>query len=254
MTTLRDFCSIALALLLPGAASLSGSATSLPRGRQAVEAISALPLRFESQPDPEFPFIARNATSSVLLGPQRAIVQVHGTQPIRIELERANPASVAEPLDPLAVRSNYFVGRDPARWRRDVPNFSRVRYRSVWPGIDLVYYGNGDRLEFDFIVAPGANPRAIGFRVESAEGVRLDANGDLILGEGVRQHKPRVYQETPDGRKSIAGRYAITTGNRVHFQLGKYDRSLPLVIDPVLAYSTLFGGILDDGVNGLAGG
>jgi uncharacterized protein (TIGR03437 family) len=214
--------------------------------------ISNLPLRFESQADPRVPFVARNGPTSVWLSSDRAVLRVHGAQPVQINFERANPAAAAEPLDELAVRTNYFLGRDPQAWRRDVRNYGKVRFRDVWPGIDVIYYGNGEHLEFDFEVAPGADPGAIALHIGATERIRLDPNGDLLLGSGVRQHKPRIYQEAAAGRKSIAGSYVLTAGNRVRFRLGKYDRRLPLMIDPVLASSTLFGGLLDDGVNGVA--
>jgi uncharacterized protein (TIGR03437 family) len=214
--------------------------------------LSSLPLRFESQADPKHPFVARNGPSSVWLGPQGAVLRARGAQPIRIDLEHANRAAAAEPLDELAMRSNYFIGSDPAAWRRDVRNYGKVLFREVWPGIDLVWYGNGGELEFDLVVSPGADARAIELRVTSSDRIRLDDTGDLLLGGGVRQHKPRIYQDTAAGQRSIAGRYVLAAGNRVRFQLAKYDRSLPLVIDPVLAYSTLFGGVLDEAVYGIA--
>jgi uncharacterized protein (TIGR03437 family) len=148
--------------------------------------------------------------------------------------------------------SSYFIGNNPAQWHAGIRNFGRLRYHDVWPGIDVVYYGTGNRLEYDFVVAPGADPRAIGIRFTSPEALRVDTNGDVVLGGDIRQHKPRVYQNTPAGRREVAGDYVLESGNRVRFRLGRYDHSRPLVIDPVLAYATLFGGQSSDFGDGIA--
>src|SRR5208337_2745882 len=175
----------------------------------------------------------------------------------------------------LPGKSNYFIGNDPQKWRTNVPNYAKVRYQGVYPGVDLVYYGNqGGRLEYDFVVAPGADPRAIRFALEtgnwkletgnskpaafqSAIGnrqstIRLDANGDVVVktdGGEVRFQKPVVYQPMTDdpkpqiqNRKLLDGRYVLLAGNRVGFEIPNYDNTKPLVIDPVLSYSTYLGG------------
>ena len=204
----------------------------------------AMPLRFEAvagHADPEIHFTARCGGGAVWLGARGVILKARGARPARIVLSGPIAPDEPEALDPLASRSNYFVGADPARWRRDVPNFGRVRYRHVWPGIDLVYYGNGSRLEYDFVVAPGADPGVIALAIHADTPARLTPEGDLLLSRDIRQHKPRIYQQTAAGRRSIDGRYLLA-GNRVRFRIGKYDRTLPLIIDPVVSYSTLFGG------------
>jgi uncharacterized protein (TIGR03437 family) len=218
-------------------------------------AFSALPLRFEAnrgQSGAGVDFLARGVSGTIFVGAHGAIVKPRGASPAFLDLADPIAPAAAEPLDPLASRSNYFLGRDRSAWRTGIANFGRVRYRHVWPGIDLVYYGDSNRLEYDFVVAPGADPRAIGFSVRAAGAVRVDRNGDLILADGIRQHKPHIYQDTPGGRRYIAARYALARGNRVSFRIGSYDRSLPLTIDPVMSYSTLFGGSGNDSAAGIA--
>src|SRR5262245_21850533 len=120
---------------------------------------AALPLRFEvnhGQSNAAVDFVAHSASGTVLLRAQGAVVKARAASPVFFDLAGPISPAAPEPLDPLASRSNYFIGRDPAQWRVNVPNFGRVRYRHVWPGIDLVYYGASNRVEYDFIVAPGA--------------------------------------------------------------------------------------------------
>jgi uncharacterized protein (TIGR03437 family) len=214
-----------------------------------------MPLRFEAnagQTDPQIHFCARTAGGSVWLHAQGAILKPLGVGAVRVDLAGPIAPSAPEPLEPLASRSHYYLGRDPAQWRRDVPEFARVRYRHVWPGIDLVYYGNGEHLEYDFRVEAGADPNAILLVIHADAPVRLTGQGDLLLAPGVRQHKPRIYQQTSAGRRAVSGRYVLAAGNRVRFRIGRYDRSLPLIIDPVISYSTLFGGDGNDAAAAIA--
>jgi hypothetical protein len=148
-------------------------------------------------------------------------------------------------MEELPGRSNYLFGNDPAKWRTGVPRFARIRYQSVYAGIDLVWYGNDRRLEYDFVVALAPDPQQIQLAFEGAELLRVDADGDLVLrtplGE-VRQKRPRVCQDL-DGREvEVPANYSVD-GNRVGFKLAAYDRKLPLRIDPlVVVYSTYLGG------------
>jgi hypothetical protein len=170
---------------------------------------------------------------------------------LRMKLRNANPAAKVTGTDELAGANNYFIGNDPAKWRTSVPTYAKVKYEEIYSGIDLVYYGNQRQLEYDFIVAPGADPRRIAFDVSGAKGIRRDARGDLVLktGEGeIRWHKPVVYQEKDGARQLVAANYAITDKNRVGFEVAKYDASRPLYIDPLI-YSTYLGGSqFDEGV------
>ena len=164
---------------------------------------------------------------------------------LRIKLLDANPAAKGGGLDELPGKSNYFIGNDPSKWRTGVPNYARVQYKDVYPGVDLAYYGSQRQLEYDLIVSPGADPGVIKLRFEGAQKVHLNAKGDLVLrtavGE-VRNLKPVVYQEVEGARQTISGRYILRGKGEVGFEVDAYDRGKPLVIDPVLSYSTYLGG------------
>jgi uncharacterized protein (TIGR03437 family) len=171
---------------------------------------------------------------------------------IRMSLEGAHRLA-AEPVSPLEGRSNYFVGRDPARWRTGVPNFAALRYRAVYPGVDLLFHGADTGLEYDFTVAPGADPRAIRIRFRGAARVALEGDR-LVVRRGaaeLRHGRPVVYQEAAGARRYIAGRYRLQ-GGVVSFELGAYDRTRALVIDPVLTYATYLGGSGTDSATAVA--
>ncbi|HYM10327.1 MAG TPA: SBBP repeat-containing protein, partial [Bryobacterales bacterium] len=169
-----------------------------------------------------------------------------------LRLLGADPHARIEGLEPLPGVSNYLIGADSAEWTTGVARYAKVRYEQVYPGVDLVYYGNEHELEHDFILAPGADPRRIRMRLEGAREIRKDANGDLLLDTSagqVRQVKPAVYQEQGGERRQIAGRYLVHRGHEISFDVGPYDHARPLVIDPVTTYtyfSTYLGGSGDD--------
>ena len=173
------------------------------------------------------------------------------TAVLRMKLVGADASAAAEGAEELAGKVNYLVGDDPARWRTDIPTFGRVRYNEVYPGIDVVYYGHQRQLEYDFVVAPGRDARAISLKFDGADKVEVGAGGDLLLTLGdsvVRQPKPFVYQEVAGARREVEGGYLVGADGRVGFHVGEYDAGLPLVIDPVLQYSTYLGGSgTDDG-------
>ncbi len=177
---------------------------------------------------------------------------------IRLKVVGANPRAKVIGVDELPGKSNYFMGNDPKKWRTNVPTYAKVRYKNVYPGIDLVYYGNAGRLEYDFFVAPGANPNLVRLNFEHAKGIRLDnASGDLVLnsaGGEVRFHKPDVYQAMGHGKrtKNVEGNFVLSGKNQVAFQLAAYDSKEALVIDPVLSYSTYLGGSGYDAGGGIA--
>jgi hypothetical protein len=167
---------------------------------------------------------------------------------LRMKLRNANSAAKVNGLDELAGATNYFIGNDPTKWRTNVPTYAKVKYEGIYPGIDLVYYGNQRQLEYDFIVAPGADPHRIAFDVRGAKRIRQDAHGDLIFKMGeeeVRWHKPVVYQKKNGETQLVTARYAITDTNRVTFDLAKYDATRTLYIDPLI-YSTYLGGSGED--------
>lgn len=170
---------------------------------------------------------------------------------LNMRIVGANPAARIAATDRLDSTSNYFIGNNPAKWRTSVPNFEKVRYAGVYPGVDLVYYGNQRQLEYDFVVAPGADPNVIALRFASGpdgEGSfssSIDNNGDLVghlEGGDVRFRKPVVYQMDSQQRKLIDGHYVLRGNGQVGFEVAAYDRSRQLVIDPTLSYSTYLGG------------
>ncbi len=129
-----------------------------------------------------------------------------------MKLVGANPSPQLTGRDELPGKSNYFIGNDPAKWRTNVPNYAKVKYADVYPGIDLVYYGNQRQLEYDFVVAPGADPRAIRLALDGDEKRRIDGQGDLVLeaeGSELRLHRPVIYQEINGARQRIAGNFVI---------------------------------------------
>ena len=167
----------------------------------------------------------------------------------------ANAQARISGVGELPGKVNYLLGNDPTRWRAGVPIFGKVRIEGLYPGVDLVCYGNQRQLEYDFVLAPGANADGIGFRVSGADELKIDAQGDLILQLGddqLRQLKPRVYQTIGGAKKEIAGGYRLKDRETVAFQIGSYDPELPLVIDPVLSYSTFLGGTGQDIARGIA--
>jgi hypothetical protein len=164
-----------------------------------------------------------------------------------------NPQVVGEGILPTKV--NYFIGRDPKKWHTNVLTYARIRYRNVYPGIDLVYYGNHRSLEYDFDLAPGADPTQIQFEAKGADALNLDSAGNLLLTKGTSQLRlrpPVLYQETKGTRAQVPGTYVLHDRTHVGFEVGKYDATKALVIDPVLVYSTFLGGSGDDFSNGIA--
>jgi len=193
--------------------------------------------------------MARGAGYSVFLSQGNARLTLHQAKPtahavVDLRLLGDNQHSIAAARDVLAGTVNYFLGNDSARWRVDIPTCGRVVYPSVYRGIDLAYYGNQGRLEYDFIVAPGARPDAIRFAVHGARHIHVTESGDLVLETGsgpVAFRKPVTYQEIAGARHRVESRYALTSANQVRFVVGGYDPRHSLVIDPSLVYSTYFG-------------
>jgi beta-propeller repeat-containing protein/centrosomal CEP192-like protein len=317
-------------LAAPAPSPKSGVKASQGRAK-LMESYGALPLRFEAnqgQADSHVKFLSRGNGYTLFLTGSEAVLALRSQKPevrsqndksgqwsvvggqsgrtkwpvvsrngqgtndvLRMKLVGANQSAKVTALDALSGKSNYFIGNDPQKWRTNVPNYARVSYNEVYPGVDLVYYGNQGQLEYDFVVAPGVDPKAITLSVAAASPpspgaamrtspLHVAANGDLVIetasGE-VCLHEPVVYQEQePGGRsrkaeagqgptdngprttddlnrkskienlKLIDGRYVLTAGNRVGFEIAKYDKTKPLVIDPVLVYSTYLGGSGDD--------
>jgi Abnormal spindle-like microcephaly-assoc'd, ASPM-SPD-2-Hydin/Beta-propeller repeat len=177
------------------------------------------------------------------------------TTVIRMQLDGANPSSTIAAEEPLPGKSNYFIGNNREKWVTDVPSYARVKYSGIYPGVDVEFYGNQRHLEYDFTVAPGADPKSIALKIEGAQRLGIDSHGDLILhttdGDAKFQ-KPVVYQMLGAERREVAANYALASRNRVTFAVAKYDQSLPLVIDPLLTYSTFLGGTGEETGFGIA--
>ncbi len=178
---------------------------------------------------------------------------------VRIALKGAARAPQIEGVDRMAGRSNYFIGNDPKKWHTDVPNYAKVELKSAYPGIDLIYHGSAQaQLEYDFRLAPGADSNAIRLGFSGAGKLALNEQGDLIVSVGeskLVEHAPAIYQETGGGRRTVAGGWKLRGAHEAGFQVAGYDRSKPIVIDPVLLYSTYLGGsgdFIGDQGNGIA--
>ncbi len=174
---------------------------------------------------------------------------------VRLALVGSNPHAEVEGVDLQPGRSNYFIGNNPARWHHNVPHYARVKYRGVYPGVDLVYYGNQGQLESDYVLAPGANPGQIELRVDGARSLKLDSQGDLVLATAsgdVLLRKPRAYQEIAGGRQEIPTSYIQRGPHLVGIRVSGYDSRQPLIVDPVMIYSTYLGGTKTDKASAIA--
>jgi chitobiase/beta-hexosaminidase-like protein/beta-propeller repeat-containing protein len=256
-------CAVACALACSdGVSRPAQAATSLRPARAAATnaprvlgAYEKLPLAFEAnrgQTDPRVKFFSRGPGYTVFLTSNETVLAFERpASALRMSLVGGKAAPAVAGLDELPGKSNYFTGKDAARWHTNIPTYAKVRYQDVYPGIDLVYYGHRRQLEYDFVVAPGADPDSITLRFDGASAQHIDDNGDLVMqtdaGE-VRFRKPVVYQPGSGSaaQLSVDGRYVQKGRNQVRFDIGDYDRTKPLVIDPVLSYSTYFGGNHDD--------
>jgi uncharacterized protein (TIGR03437 family) len=221
-----------------------------------------LPLAFEpnvGQTDARVRFLSRGSGMTTFFTDTETVMVLSRNREqavVRMKLAGTGQPKRAVGLDKLPGVSNYFLGNDPAKWRKDVPHYARVQYEGVYPGIDLVWYGSERRLEYDFVVAPGADPNQIQVAYEGVESLRVEAGGDLVLRTAlgdVRQLRPRVYQDIGGKQVEVGARYSMVARNRVSFVLARYDRKRELRIDPVvLGYSTYLGGVAPDWGNAIA--
>ena len=252
-----------------------------------LESYGKLPLRFEAnqgQVDEDVKFLSRGKGYTMFLTSGGAVMalrapgkvnkqsaDVRETEPgsrergmesgrsavLRMNLVGANRVTRVAGGEELPGKSNYFIGNDPSQWRIDVPSYDRVKYESVYPGVDLVYYGHQGELESDFLVAAGADAGAIRLRIDGAKRLRINREGDLELkidGGEVVLGKPVVYQRNGGEAEKhiIAGRYHMKGRRDVGFEVARHDQKEPLIIDPVLRYSTYLGGSGADSGNGIA--
>jgi len=252
--------------------SSSGYGYKAPASRSDLarvkESYSKIPLSFVAnygQADKKIKFTSRGSGYSLALAPTTFTLAVadpprKNNQGSRASVLQAtllggNAAAKLTGLERLLTRTNYFIGSDPRKWKTNVPNYAKVKYSRVYPGVDLVFYGSQNLLEYDFTVSPGADPGVIALGFEGITDMRVDEKGDLILrtdaGE-IRQSRPVVYQQIDNARQIIPASYLIKGKKQIAFQIANYDRSKPLVIDPTLAFSTFLGGSGNDSGEGIA--
>lgn len=255
-------------------AALNGAQASRIR-----ETFNAMPLAFESnqgQTDSQVKYVARGNGYTVFLTSDETVFDLHSSSgspatsranrnpaaqassahdsssAIRLRLAGGNRQAQIAATDPLPGRSNYFIGSDASKWQKNVPQFARVSYSDVYPGVNLAYYGAQHQLEFDFVVAPHADPTPIRLAVAGADRIATDASGNLILSStagDVTLHKPVAYQQNNGNREAVAASFVLSANHQVGIALGNYDRSRELVIDPAVTYATYLGGLAEDDAN-----
>ncbi len=277
---MNRFLTLALLFfLLPGGA---GAANARPA---SLETLRNTPLYFEpnlGQTAPGVRYLARGQGYVFFLTEGEAVWRLHPRLPDQIRPDQIRPDQISQmgqaarprtavirlrlggadarlsaprALEPLPQVSHYYIGRDPRRWAEGVPAYGRVRYEGVYPGIDMEFYGKGPLLEYDFVVAPGADPRRILLAFEGAERLRVTADGDLLIESGglvLRHGRPFAYQEKGGVRREVPSAFELRGGNEVAFRLAAHDPALPLVIDPAVTLATYLGGNGDDAIQAVA--
>jgi len=250
--------------------ALSGSPLHGTDATRIANLYGKIPLTFErndGQSDSQVKFLSRGPGYSLFLTERSAVLAIKpasaGSEPtpakadmtarkatdrqvsvLRVDLAGSRQPARIEGEDLQGSVTSYFVGKDKTKWHSAVANYGRVKYEGVYPGIDLAYHGNPSQLEYDFTVAPGADPRAIELEFAGADKISIDRKGDLEIALGsakIIEHAPVIYQEIDGTRRSVSGRYALDGKNRAGFQIAHYDHTQPLVIDPTLVYSTYVG-------------
>jgi hypothetical protein len=265
---------VTLSLIGIPATSATTPAANHARQRDSGAVYGALPLSFElnqGQTDERVKFLARSEGYVLFLTATEAVMALDNPAAhhkgkenrharkghaesgeampprsiVRLKLEGANPAPRVEGLEQLPGLSNYFAGSDPTRWQTNIPTYTGVRYTEVYPGIDMVYYANQRRLEYDFVVAPRSDPNSIQLAFSGIKDFEITRMGDLLLRTehgNIRHSRPIAYQEANGVKEEVSVSYIPLGVNSVGFQVGAYDPARPLVIDPVLVYSTFLGG------------
>ena len=251
------------------------TALSAAQKQNMTRAYGALPLAFEAnrgQTAPEVRYLAHGQGYQLFLTNQEAVLTLR--QPavgansakgasvlafrthhkpnaavknsvVRVHFDGANPGAEIAGTKQLPGKTNYLIGNDRSKWHTDIPSYEAVRYQGMYPGVDALFYGRDRRLEYDFVVAPGTDPRAIALSISGARKMEIDSHGDVLMsvaGGKVALQKPVIYQEVNGERREIAGNYSISSDRRIRFAVAGYDHTQPLTIDPILDYSTFLGG------------
>jgi len=225
----------------------------------AAAVFGKLPLSFEPTAD-SARFLAHSGGYLVSVGVRDVAVAVSDAksgmgQTLRFGFDHASAAGPLQALEPQQGVTNYYLGDDPSKWRLGVKNYAKVLARAVYPGVDVVYYGDHRRLEFDFIVAPKADPRAISLSFSGMDKLYKDASGDLVAevaGRPVRLARPYAYQRIDGVSRQVAAEFELASAGTVHLRIGDYDSNSELVIDPVVTYAQYLGGSNADVANGIA--
>jgi len=262
----------------PGAPSRMRPVVETDESRVAAN-FGNLPLSFEpnqGQTDSQVKFLSRSPHYNLFLTSNEAVftLPIHSSKAslvqgrvaslrnprsetqavLRMEILGANTTASVEGEIPSEGHTNYLTGSNSGKWVRNVPQYARVHYRGVYPGVDLTFYGQQRQLEFDFIVKPGADPAAIALGIQGAKKIRTDQAGDLVLTSAagdLRLHKPVAYQRRGEVRQLVDAGFVVN-GQKVALAVGGYDRASELVIDPSIAYSTYLGGGNEDDGFGIA--
>src|ERR1022692_2689219 len=256
---------MSIALWSVTAGPIFGDSPANPtHAKPAKSALLAVPLSFEAnqgQTNTQVKFLSRGDGYSLFLTSYEAVFTLRppagakAPPPVfRMELRGADRGAQLTGADKLAGVANYYVGNDPRNWRSGITTYGKVKYQGIYPGIDAVFYGNQRQLEYDFVVAPGADPKQISLGLTGAM-PSLDADGNVVLklADGdLALKKPVVYQNVAGGKKFVEASYTIA-GNKVRFRLGKYDHNQTLVIDPVFTYLTYLGGSSVDYIGAITG-
>ncbi len=265
---------LSLVVFLQVVVVLHGQTPAVASG-QMRSAIASIPLFFEAnqgQTDPRVRFFSRSSGYTLFLMPEETVLVEEAAHPrpgsnpshsresktspravLRMKLLGARRAPEFVGIGELPGKVNYLIGNNAGGWHTGVPLYSQVQAKQVYPGVDLLFHGDQQQLEYDFVVAPGADPNQVAFQIEGAERIELDAQGNLVLhtqGNEIAFHKPLVYQPVGGERQPVDGRFVLK-GREVGFEIAAYDRHQPLVIDPTITYATFLGGAGQDDGNGL---
>ena len=239
--------------------------------KQAVQQqLASLPVYFEpnrGQTDPSVSYMAKVGKTRFFLTRDSAVFVLNkgqkakptaasGDAPAVVRMRTVNAQrGLDEGLERLPGVSNYLIGNDSSKWVSGIPQFAKLKRSQVYPGIDMVFYGNQRQLEYDFVVGPGADPNRIELAFDGVDSIRTNAAGDLVLATSAGdfiQKKPKVYQKVNGGQVEVASRYRLLAGKSVRFEVASYDRQKALVIDPTIIFNAIIGGSVDDFVRGVA--
>ncbi|MBC8182391.1 SBBP repeat-containing protein [candidate division KSB1 bacterium] len=234
-----------------------------------VRCLKTMPLRFEKnmgQTAESVQFISHGLDYTLFLTPNQSVFSLQHCAKknlnttlkktsIRMTIEDANPDAEITGINEQDCKTNYFIGSDATNWRTNIPNYEKIIYKEIYDGIDLVYHGTKGKLEYDFIVKPGADPNKIALNFDGEEEQRFDEQGNLILKTelgDVSFLEPMIYQEIDGDRQMIPGNYCWDSNNRVTFQVEEYDKTETLVIDPMVIFATYVGGSESDYIQNIA--